>query len=345
MDHFTRYYSSQVATREERLKDLEEKMAKAAPPAGEFRGSIAHDGPSTRVTLRVSHHIFVTTEATLTAESRYFRCRLWGLHYEGCQCSDGAHPDGRPDDDGTYFVNADPYMFEHIYEHMRLGRFPLLYDVETANFEFGKYAALLHWAKVFDVYTLERWIEEERYRGVVRTVYEPVYFYSYEDLMDHLKWHDENGDEDQLELSYMWVEGGRVSSIYRRPGWRLQERSAEETGEERSEESGAEETGEGRSEELRLQTPEPRCPDDHRWCPFHRELLGVFIRKTVVFRPWLCYKGSFRGAEEEVQEGEEEVNNGEEGEVNEGDEEAVKKDGEDEEDEVASLSRSMERFQ
>lgn len=108
-----------------------------------------------RVTLQVGERRFTTLRDTLTSESAYFAARLSGRWND-------------TDEDGSYFIDADPGMFEHILRYLRSGNFPVFFDAGTQMFDHAKYSSLLGEARYFGIPKLEEWIEKGRYLDVVR---------------------------------------------------------------------------------------------------------------------------------------------------------------------------------
>src|SRR4051812_48134438 len=76
--------------------------------------------PNAPVRLKVGGRRFVTTRETLTEESAFFASLLSGRW-------DNALPDG------SYFINADPALFEHILRYLRRSVFPLFFDAENGH--------------------------------------------------------------------------------------------------------------------------------------------------------------------------------------------------------------------
>ncbi|XXH01488.1 hypothetical protein Hte_007848 [Hypoxylon texense] len=108
-----------------------------------------------RVTLQVGERRFTTLRDTLTSESVYFAARLSGRWND-------------TDEDGSYFIDADPELFEHILRYLRSGNFPVFFDAGTQTFDHAKYLSLLGEARYFGIPKLEEWIEKERYLNVVQ---------------------------------------------------------------------------------------------------------------------------------------------------------------------------------
>ena len=109
-----------------------------------------------QMTLQVGERRFTTAKDTLTLGSSYFASRLSGRwHYEAQA-------------DGSYFVDADGTIFEHILRYLRHSVFPVYYD-RVKGHDFGLYAALLEQARFFGVDNLAKWLENKNYFKAVRT--------------------------------------------------------------------------------------------------------------------------------------------------------------------------------
>ena len=122
-------------------------VAKAAPQP---RPGLSGPTSSDRVVLQVGDRRFTTLRSTLTGESTYFAVRL------------STRWDDR-EEDGSFFIDSDPDLFEHILLFCRSGVFPLFFDMATRVFDYGKYAAVLGEARYFGVERLEQWISDKRY--------------------------------------------------------------------------------------------------------------------------------------------------------------------------------------
>ncbi|KAE8150038.1 BTB/POZ protein [Aspergillus avenaceus] len=105
------------------------------------------------VTLQVGDRRFTTTHDTLVSQSTFFDALL---------SSRWAH---NQQSDGSYFVDADPDLFEHILRFLRRGVCPLFYDHNGHNY--GLYLALLQEARYFGIDGLEKWLENKKYHNVV----------------------------------------------------------------------------------------------------------------------------------------------------------------------------------
>ncbi|KAI2467794.1 hypothetical protein F4781DRAFT_433021 [Annulohypoxylon bovei var. microspora] len=115
-----------------------------------------------RITLQVGERRFTTYRNTLIKKSIYFAARL-GHRRTGYIANDVDI-----DRDGSYFIDADPAIFEHILNHMRSGDYPLFFDAGTLTIDYAKYISLLGQAQHFGLRDLKTWIEKEMYLDVVR---------------------------------------------------------------------------------------------------------------------------------------------------------------------------------
>ncbi|KAI1381592.1 BTB/POZ protein [Hypoxylon crocopeplum] len=109
---------------------------------------------SERVTLQVGERRFTTLRATLVGESEYFAARLSDRWDDA-------------EEDGSYFVDSDPSIFEHILSYLRSGNFPVFFDSSTLSFDHAKYLSLLNEARYFGIRELESWIKKKKYLDVV----------------------------------------------------------------------------------------------------------------------------------------------------------------------------------
>ncbi|KAF2137408.1 uncharacterized protein K452DRAFT_291649 [Aplosporella prunicola CBS 121167] len=107
-----------------------------------------------QVTLMVGGRKFVTARTTLTAESDYFR-RLLSGRWENEQ------------PDGSWFIDADPDLFEHILHYLRYHIAPVFYDNEKGH-DLGRYMALLVQTNYFQIDALEIWLKSKQYFNAVK---------------------------------------------------------------------------------------------------------------------------------------------------------------------------------
>ncbi len=110
---------------------------------------------SPHVTLQIGERRFTTLRDTLVGESNYFAARLSGRWNDA-------------EADGSYFIDSNPALFEHVLGYLRNGTFPLFFDSVTQTFHYAKYLSLLTEARYFGIHKLEEWIEEKRYLEAVK---------------------------------------------------------------------------------------------------------------------------------------------------------------------------------
>jgi hypothetical protein len=116
--------------------------------------------PPSLVTLNVSGRIYKTRPSTLSI-SPYFKALL-------------ARWDSSADlqDDGSYFIDADPDTFEHILAFMRRpSKFPLYWTHEH-GFDYVLYNKVEAEADFFLLHGLRDWISKKRYKDAVKTIME-----------------------------------------------------------------------------------------------------------------------------------------------------------------------------
>jgi len=111
---------------------------------------LAADAP---IRLQVGGRHFTTTKDTLT-ESGFFTSLLSGRWDSALE-------------DGSYFIDADPTLFEHILRYLRRGVFPLFFDI-TNGHDYYLYLSLLEEARYFQIPRLEDWLEKKRYLEAVQ---------------------------------------------------------------------------------------------------------------------------------------------------------------------------------
>jgi hypothetical protein len=111
---------------------------------------------SNQIFLDVSGRKFRTTKATLQS-CDYFQALLtrWG---------DNVQPDG------SYYVDADPDIFEHVLNFIRRPQtFPLFWDRET-GFDHMLYLKLQAEADFFCLHDLRDWIRAKKYLNAVKVM-------------------------------------------------------------------------------------------------------------------------------------------------------------------------------
>ena len=106
------------------------------------------------IRLQVCERWFTTTTATLT-DIPFFAAFLkpeWGSQQP----------------DGSYFLDADPEIFEHTLRYLRHGSLPLFY-ARQQGFDHAKYSLLLAQADYFGIEELVNWVKEKKYTKAVQT--------------------------------------------------------------------------------------------------------------------------------------------------------------------------------
>jgi BTB/POZ domain-containing protein KCTD9 len=152
---------------------------------GESQELSAPSADKHKITLQVGEQRFVTTRETLVGESVFFASLLSGRW-------------DNMEEDGSYFIDADGGLFEHILRYLRRGVFPLFYD-KTTGHNFHLYLALLEEVRYFGISLLQEWLEEKKYLGAVKIKYSVTEVDEIKDLQMvertdkdlefHLKWH------------------------------------------------------------------------------------------------------------------------------------------------------------
>ncbi|MCJ1264154.1 hypothetical protein MMC22_004025 [Lobaria immixta] len=106
------------------------------------------------VYLQVGERRFITTEETLTDESPFFSSLL--RHPHEAQA------------DGSYFIDVDPDVFEHVLRYLRHGVLPVFYD-NAKGHDHALYHLLLQQARYFQIERLRRWLVCRKYLDAVQT--------------------------------------------------------------------------------------------------------------------------------------------------------------------------------
>ncbi|QQK43725.1 Potassium channel tetramerization-type BTB domain [Penicillium digitatum] len=118
-------------------------------PDDEGTGQNSPPTQARQITLQVGERRFVTTLQTLVPESNFFASLL-----------SGRWDDARAD--GSYFLDADPTLFEHILRYLRRRVLPIFYDIGKGH-DHALYLALLEEAKYFQIARLQDWLENKQY--------------------------------------------------------------------------------------------------------------------------------------------------------------------------------------
>jgi BTB/POZ domain-containing protein KCTD9 len=106
------------------------------------------------VALQVGEQGFTTISTTLTSEGQYFKDLMAGKK-------------GPAQADGSWFIDANPEVFEHLLEYMRTKVYPLFWD-EVKGFDRSLYSRLAYAARSFDIESLRLWIDNREYQDLIR---------------------------------------------------------------------------------------------------------------------------------------------------------------------------------
>lgn len=118
-----------------------------------------------RIVLNVGGRRFETFRNTLIAESAYFAACL-SETWKGTDSFDPV--------DGSYFIDLDPDVFQHVLNYLRLSNFPVFYNEATNAFDYGRYSAVLAQARYLKIPRLVEWIEKKKYLAAVEFRYASV---------------------------------------------------------------------------------------------------------------------------------------------------------------------------
>ncbi|KAH7410495.1 hypothetical protein DE146DRAFT_776188 [Phaeosphaeria sp. MPI-PUGE-AT-0046c] len=109
------------------------------------------------VTIKTSQRNFITDPDGWLGQSVYFD-KLFSGRW------------GDKQEDGSYFIETDANLFEHILRYLRTGVLPVFYD-RLAGHDFPLYQALLGESKYFAISRLEKWLCEQKYLQAVKIRY------------------------------------------------------------------------------------------------------------------------------------------------------------------------------
>lgn len=110
-----------------------------------------------RVAIKTSQRTFVTDPDGWLGRSLYFENLFSGKW-------------GKKEEDGSYFIESDADIFEHILRYLRSGVLPVFYD-KLAGHDFSLYHAVLVEAKYFAINRLQKWLCERKYLEAVKIHY------------------------------------------------------------------------------------------------------------------------------------------------------------------------------
>ncbi|KAF9730054.1 hypothetical protein PMIN01_11987 [Paraphaeosphaeria minitans] len=110
------------------------------------------------ITIKTPQRSFITDPGNWQGESEYFHKLFSG------KWSD-------KEEDGSYFIGSDAYIFEHILQYLQSGVLPVFYDKKTGH-NFPLYQAVLAESRYFAIDRLEKWLCERRYLDAVKINYQ-----------------------------------------------------------------------------------------------------------------------------------------------------------------------------
>lgn len=108
-------------------------------------------------TIKTSQRTFVTDPDRWLGQSLYFKKLFSGKW-------------GDKQEDGSYFIETDAHIFEHILRYLRTGVLPVFYD-RLAGHDFPLYQALLDESMYFAIDRLSKWLRERKYLDAVKIHY------------------------------------------------------------------------------------------------------------------------------------------------------------------------------
>jgi hypothetical protein len=108
-------------------------------------------------TIKTSQRNFITDPDRWLRQSLYFD-----------NLFSGKWGDKQPD--GSFFIETDADVFEHILRYLRSGVLPVFYDKEAGH-DFPMYQALLEQLMYFAIDRLEKWIYKRKYLDPVQIHY------------------------------------------------------------------------------------------------------------------------------------------------------------------------------
>lgn len=140
-------------------------------------------GKRRTITLQVGERRFITTAETMTQESAFFAA-LFSERWDNAEA------------DGSYFIDADPDLFEHILRYLRRGVLPIFYD-DAKGHDHALYLALLEEAKYFQIPRLEHWLKGKRFLQAIKIRYSA-------DELEGTSWSETRSMDEYVEYHPLW---------------------------------------------------------------------------------------------------------------------------------------------
>ena len=138
---------------------------------------------SETVKLQVGERQYLATAGNLTRESHFFQELFSGDR-------------GNKQSDGSYFIDADPELFQHILQYLRRGILPLVYDI-TSGHNHCFYLRMLEEAKYLKISRLENWLQGKQYLHAVKIKHSIT-------QVESTEWEEVGNADEQLEFHQVW---------------------------------------------------------------------------------------------------------------------------------------------
>ncbi|KAJ8118554.1 hypothetical protein OPT61_g488 [Boeremia exigua] len=135
------------------ISNFEHLVSSSLVPSSELGSDDSIHPPI--IILDVAGRTFKVSVDILIASSGFFQRQL------------SARFNWTPQRDGTYFLDADPELFEHLLRFMRRPSIFPLFWAKDRGFDYNLYQRLQAEAGYFKVFTLYQWIMDKRYLDAI----------------------------------------------------------------------------------------------------------------------------------------------------------------------------------
>jgi hypothetical protein len=136
------------------------------------------------IKIRTPQQSFITNPKQWLGRSAYFENLFSGAW-------------GDKAEDGSYFIETEARLFEHILRYLCTGVLPLFYD-RVAGHDLPLYHALLEQSKYFGIDRLQRWLCEQKYLDAIKIEYIATETQDRESYRKHTT-NDTNGHQFMVE--------------------------------------------------------------------------------------------------------------------------------------------------
>lgn len=162
----------------EKEAPVEQKTSERASSSTASDESYSMPEDNRIVTLQVCARRFTTTIGTLTSGSEFFAAFFnkpnnWDDKFEryinysyNSKLPPATKPFMKLQDDGSYFLDADPAHFDHVLNYLRIQQFPLLYSKHSGH-DYAFYYGVMLEARRFQVLRLFHWIHTGQYNHCI----------------------------------------------------------------------------------------------------------------------------------------------------------------------------------